>query len=234
MTSQVVKIASGETVSVRTGVLQGIGAQGPTGPVGPQGLQGIQGETGPVGPMGQIDQSSTEIVASTTTSVGADTDTLVSFTTTTRDELAMVTSSTTFTAPSTMDLWFSGWVQFGMPGDAPDTFRRVRIITNQPSAGTILTSVTLPACIEFPTDIVFSTTTRAIGGQTFNIQVRHSDTLSVGITAGRLSIYRVGSGPQGIQGPIGNTGPVGPAGPTGPTGATGSAGSGFATYADLL
>ena len=234
MTTQVVKVASGETISVRTGVLQGIGAQGPTGPVGPQGIQGIQGEQGEVGPMGQIDQLNSEVEVNSTTSVGADTDTLVSFASTIRDELGLVTSSTTFTAPSTMDLFFMCWISFSLPADSPDTFRRVRLITNQPSAGTILSSTTVPAAIEMPTDLTFCTTTRAIGGQTFNIQVRHSDTLSVGISSGRLAIYRIGSGPQGIQGPIGNTGPVGPAGPTGPTGPTGSAGSGFATYADLL
>jgi hypothetical protein len=231
---QIVKIASGETIQIRTGVLQGIGAQGPVGPVGPQGIQGDQGPEGVIGPMGQISSFSSEVtVASPGTALGSGTAAPLSFATNVRDDLGVITSATTFTAPAAMDLFISVWVQFALPADAADGYRQLELRSGG-SFATTLWAVNTIATLGVPTHLSFTTTVKAASGQAFQIWGKHNDSLSVAADQGRLDIYRVGSGPAGVAGPQGAVGPVGPAGPIGPAGPDGSAGSGFATYADLL
>jgi hypothetical protein len=230
MNYQVVKVSSGETIQIRTGVLQGIGAQGPVGPTGPQGQIGEQGPQGEVGPAGEISSFSSEATIATPTAVAADTPTLVGFDSTVRDDLAVITSSTTFTAPVAMDLFFSIWVSFALPADAGDAFRKIQL----KSGSTVLASVSGPSNPDVTTDLNLTTTVKATAAQAFQLWATHSDNLSVAVSAGRIAIYRVGSGPQGVAGPTGATGPVGPAGPAGPEGPAGDANSGFDTFADLL
>lgn len=233
MNYQVIKVASGETIQVRTGVLQGIGAQGPVGPTGPAGPTGDQGPQGETGPMGQISSFSSELTIGGATALGSGTPGPISFDTTVRDDLAVITSATTFTAPDNMDLFFSVWVQFGLPADAADGYRQLELRTGG-SFATALWKVNCPATIGVPTQLVMTTTVKAAASQAFQIWGVHNDSLSVATSAGRLAIYRVGSGPAGEAGPEGPVGPVGPVGPAGPAGPDGSATTGFATYADLL
>lgn len=230
---QIVKIASGETIQIRTGVLQGIGAQGPVGPAGPQGIQGDQGPQGVVGPTGQIASFSSEATIGTGTPLGSGTAGPLSFDTSVRDDLGVITSATTFTAPTAMDLFFSCWVQFNLPADAADGYRQLELRSGG-SFATTLWAVNTIATVGVPTMLTFTTTVKATAGQAFQIWGKHNDSLSVSTGAGRLDIYRVGSGPQGAQGPVGPIGPVGPAGAVGPAGPAGSASGGFAHYSDLL
>lgn len=230
MNYQVVKVSSGETIQIRTGVLQGIGAQGPVGPTGPQGQIGEQGPQGEVGPQGAIESFSSEASITTPVAVAADTPTLVAFDTAIRDDLGIVTSATTFTAPEAMDLFFSIWVSFSLPADAGDAYRRIQL----KQGSTVICSVSGPSNPDVPTDLNMTTTFKATEGQAFQVWASHSDNLSVAVGSGRIAIYRVGSGPQGVAGPQGATGPVGPAGPAGPEGPAGDANSGFDTFADLL
>jgi hypothetical protein len=230
---QVIKVGSGETIQIRTGVLQGIGAQGPVGPIGPAGPVGDQGPQGETGPMGQISSFSSEVTIGGSTALGSGTAGPVAFDTITRDDLGVITSSTTFTAPEAMDLFFSVWVRFALPGDAADGYRQLELRTGS-GFSTVLSAVTYPAALGVPTDINFTTTVKAATAQAFQIWGEHNDSLSVATSAGRLAVYRVGSGPAGEAGPEGPVGPVGPVGPAGPAGPDGSASSGFATYADLL
>lgn len=230
---EVVKVSSGETIQVRTGVLQGIGAQGPVGPIGPPGSMGEQGPQGEVGPMGQISSFSSEVTIGGSTALGSGTAAPISFDTNVRDDLGVITSATTFTAPEAMDLFFSVWVQFNLPADSADGYRQLELRTGS-SFATAVWKVNCPAVVGVPTHLVMTTTVKAAAAQAFQIWGLHNDSLSVAAGAGRLDIYRVGSGPAGEAGPEGPTGPVGPAGPAGPAGPDGSASSGFATYADLL
>jgi hypothetical protein len=230
---QVVKVASGETIQIRTGVLQGIGAQGPTGPIGPAGPVGDQGPQGDTGPMGQISSFSSELTIGGSTALGSGTPGPITFDTTVRDDLAVVTSGTTFTAPEGMDLFFSVWVRFNLPADSADGYRMLTLRTGA-SFSTIVHAVNVPAVVGIPTDVSFTTTFKAAEAQAFQIWGSHNDSLSVATGSGRLAIYRVGSGPAGEAGPEGPVGPVGPVGPAGPAGPDGSATTGFATYADLL
>ena len=57
--ANVVRLVNGGTIQVKTGVLQGVGPQGPRGYVGPQGPQGEQGPVGEQGQIGQILQQAT-------------------------------------------------------------------------------------------------------------------------------------------------------------------------------
>lgn len=230
---EVIKVQSGESIQIRTGVIQGIGAQGPVGPIGPAGPTGDQGPQGEVGPMGTINSFSSEVTIGGSTALGSGTPGPIAFDTITRDDLAVVTSSTTFTAPGNMDLFFSVWVQFNLPADPADGYRQLTLRTGS-GFSTILSAVTYPAAVGVPTNINFTTTYKAAASQAFQIWGSHNDSLSVATGAGRLAIYRVGSGPAGEPGPEGPVGPVGPVGPAGPAGPDGSASSGFATYADLL
>lgn len=233
MNYQVVKINNGDTIQIRTGVLQGIGAPGPTGPIGPQGVIGEQGTQGEVGPMGQISSFSSEVTVAGSTSLGSGTAAPITFGTTVRDDLALITSGTTFTAPSAMDLFFSLYIKFDLPGDAADGYRELQLRTGG-SFATTQWAVNHNAVLGRVTYVNLTCTVKAASAQAFQIWGLHNDSLSVGVTEGRLAIYRVGSGPAGEAGPEGPTGPVGPAGPAGPTGPDGSASSGFAHYSDLL
>lgn len=230
---QVIKVASGETIQIRTGVLQGIGAQGPVGPIGPPGPQGDQGTQGDRGETGSIQSFSSECTIGGATALGSGTAAPISFDTNVRDDLAVVTSATTFTAPVAMDLFFSVWVQFGLPADAADGYRQLELRTGG-SFATAIWKVNTIATVGVPTQLVMTGTVKASAGQAFQIWGVHNDSLSVAASAGRLDIYRVGSGPAGEQGPEGPVGDVGPAGPPGVAGPDGSASSGFAHYSDLL
>lgn len=227
--NQVVKVASGETIQIRTGVLQGIGAQGPVGPIGPQGPLGDQGPQGDQGPMGQIAAFSSEATIGAATPLGPDVEGLISFAAISRDDLAVITSATTWTAPGPMDLFFSIWVSFALGADAGDSYRQIELRTG----ATVIARASCPANLDTPTDLSITTTYRAAQGMAFQLWGKHSDTVSVGVAQGRVAIYRVGSGPQGIAGPPGGVGPIGPQGIPGPAGPDGSATSGFNTFEDL-
>ena len=63
-----VRLASGGTLQVRTGVLRGAGPQGPVGPVGPQGPTGATGPTGPAGSVGDASSTASLTTDQSTTS----------------------------------------------------------------------------------------------------------------------------------------------------------------------
>lgn len=230
--SNVVRLVSGGTIQVRTGVLQGIGPQGPRGQVGPEGPEGPQGPLGETGPMGQILQLQARTAVSGTTTVNAATDTTVSFGSVAYDDLSCFTSSTNITLADVGDYLFSVYVKFNLGSNAGNGIRDLWVVsttqgtiarTTQVADGTAATYVNLTYPVR-----------TAISNEVFNVKVRSGDDVSVTITEGALTVTRIGSGPAGPQGPTGPTGPVGATGATGPTGPAGSAGSGFATYADLL
>lgn len=231
--SNVVRLVNGGTIQVRTGVLQGIGPQGPTGPVGPAGPEGPLGLTGPAGPMGQILQVQSRMNVSSSTTVTADTDTLVAFATVGYDDLSCATSSTNFTLADIGDYLVTAYVKFDAPGDAGDGSRSIWIWNNTTSE-----TIARNGCLAVADDVTYLSVSCPLRTLTNNnviqIKVRSGDNLSVGINQGAVTLTRIGSGPQGATGPQGPQGPTGPQGATGPQGPDGNANSGFATYADLL
>lgn len=227
--SGAVRLANGTAVQVRVGVLQGVGPIGARGLQGEQGVQGIQGPVGQTGPMGAVSSFMSVVNISASNAVGTNTDTLLSFGTTAIDELALVTSSTTF-SPAAGDYMVSCWIDFSLPANAGDSIRKLIFKV----AGTSVAKASCDAVSDEPTTVSLAWPIRFTSGQQLSVYARHSDDLSVAVATGSLSFYRIGSGPQGVTGPEGPVGAVGPAGPQGPVGATGSAGTGFATYADLL
>lgn len=240
--AQVIKVASGETIQVRTGVLQGIGPIGPTGPTGPQGPQGMQGPQGEKGEMGQINQLNTEAKILTPFNVGIDTLTTATFDSVIRDELTMYVSSATFKAPSPMDVFFQVWIAFAAPTDRSDSYRHVELFSSNQGVFAAATELAYPTTVagsqaaadDVAVNITLTGTIRMTTNETVNVRVKHGDSMSVSVNAGRIAMYRVGSGPMGATGPNGATGPQGPQGPTGPQGPAGNSGTGYATYGGLI
>lgn len=227
--SSATRLQNGTAVQVRVGVLQGIGPIGPRGLIGETGALGPQGPVGPTGPAGQISSFMSQWSISTSNAVAADTDQLLTFATTTLDELAAGVSSTAF-QPAAGDYMISAWIDFSLPADAGDSIRKLIFKVG----GAVVAKQSCLAVVDDVTTVSLSWPFRFSGSNQLQVYARHSDNLSVAVAAGSLTLYRIGAGPQGATGPAGPQGAVGATGPAGPTGATGSAGSGFATYADIL
>ena len=229
--ANVVRLISGGTIQVRTGVLAGVGPQGPRGQIGPQGPDGPQGPQGEPGPQGQILQVMARANVSVSQAILPATPTLVSFGTVAYDDMSCFTSATNITLNEAGDYLISAWVTFGVGGNPADGARTISIVS---TTNGVLASQTLPAVnadqalsIAFPHRV-----TQA--GEIINIRVTSTDDVQVSVTGGSVALNRVGSGPRGLPGPQGEPGPTGATGDPGPAGPPGNANSGFATYGDLV
>lgn len=229
MSSQVLRISSGEVIQIRTGVIQGIGPQGPIGPSGGQGEAGPQGPQGVPGPQGEVSEFSLEAKAVSATAVASDTSTIAVFGSVTRDDVLAATSGTTF------QLATGGWqgsvfVSFGKQSGVNATgSRRVSAVYK----GNVVGSVCLGAAPTYPSDLTlaFSVLSTVSTDQLqFTLQQDEGATLTY---TGRLWISRIGSGPKGPAGPAGGPGVVGPPGPQGPTGPAGTIGTNNTTFAAI-
>lgn len=216
----VIRLVNGGTLQIRTGVLAGVGPEGPTGPVGPPGPDGAQGPVGPQGPIGQILEVSMRATVDASQAISGSTDTNLSFGGVDYDEPGVHTSSTLFTTADGGDWLFTAWVEFA---NAETGY--IWLYSNTEGATVAKNSFNGGAA-------QLSHVYRTASNEALRLIIRTGDGATV--TAGALSVSRVGSGPAGDEGPQGPQGIQGPTGPTGPTGPEGSAGSGFATYADLL
>jgi hypothetical protein len=222
--ANVVRLVSGGSIQVRTGVIQGIGPQGPRGVSGSQGIDGAQGPVGETGPMGQILQLSARTTVSTNNPIAATTDTVVNFGFITHDDMQSF-SNTAFTFPADGDYLLSAWLRFDA---AAATVRELWFAVG--AATLARTSRMAGTGAPFYVDLSFPY--RALTGQVANVLVRSGS--ATGISEGSWAVTRVGSGPPGIQGPQGIQGPVGATGAQGPQGTPGSANSGFTKYSDML
>ena len=230
--SNVIRLVSGGTIQVRTGVLQGVGPQGPRGQVGPEGPVGEPGPQGETGPMGQINQLQARTAVSGTNTLNADTDTTIAFGTVAYDDLSCFASSTNIVLADIGDYLFSVYLKFNLGANAGDGKRDVWLVST--TNGTIArTTVTADATEATYVTFVYPVRT-TISNETFDIKARSGDDVSLTVSAGARTVTPIPPGPAGPQGPIGPTGATGATGATGPEGPAGSASSGFATYADLL
>lgn len=223
--SNVIRLVNGGAIQVRTGVLQGIGPQGPRGLVGQDGPQGEQGPVGDQGPMGQILQLMGKTSVGTNNPVAANTDTTMAFGSVTYDDLSCFTSTSNITLTAAGDYLLSAWLRFD---DAAAGSRELWFATG----GTTIARATRASVAGAPFYVDLAYPYRAAGGEVVNVFVRAS--AATAISLGSLNVTRVGSGPPGPQGPVGPQGPIGATGAAGPAGPAGAANSGFSKYGDLL
>jgi hypothetical protein len=236
MSSQVLRVTSGEVIQVRTGVIQGIGPQGPIGPPGPLGDTGEQGPQGVPGPTGYVAQSSAEFtaasqaIASTTITSNLPTAyTLVAFATVVRDDISAQKSSSNFDVAAgdyqgTVMLSFSKQTSVNATG-----FRSVQAVYK----GAVIASATHNAVSAVGTDInlhfAFKST---VATDVLYIQVAHNEGVNLTVT-GRLWINNTGPGAPGPAGPQGAQGVPGPTGAQGPQGPAGTVANNTTTFATL-
>jgi hypothetical protein len=164
------------------------------------------------------------------TTVAPDSDTLVAFQTVGYDDLSCFTSSTNITLVDIGDYLISAWVQFNLGANAGDGPRSLW------SVSTTNGVVGRQSCLAVVDDVTYVNVCHPIrttvGSEVVNIKARSGDDLSLTISAGAVTVTRIGSGPAGVVGPIGPAGPIGPIGLTGATGAAGSSGP-HTTYTSL-
>jgi hypothetical protein len=223
--TNVVRLVNGGAIQVRTGVIQGIGPQGPRGVAGPQGVDGPAGPQGEQGDIGQILQMQGKATVGGTNTLSANTDTTIAFGSVTYDDLSCFTSSSNITLIASGDYLLSTWLRFT---DATASIREVWFV----QGANILARSSRQSVAGSDFYVNLSFPYRATAGQVINVVARTGTATT--ITLGAVTVTRIGSGPPGPAGPTGPQGAQGNTGATGATGATGSAGSGFATYADIL
>lgn len=226
--ANVVKLVNGGAIQVRTGVIQGIGPVGPRGAVGPNGQQGEQGPVGDTGPMGQILQIQGRTVVTTTNALAANTDTVIAFGGIDYDQqTSFFQSSSNIVLTDPGDYLLSVCLAFN---DAAVGGRSVWFasVPNGMIARSTRQSV---AGGLFYVDLSYPWRCK-LGNETINVLANSAQALN--ISAGALTVTRVGSGPigpQGIQGPQGAVGAQGAKGDQGPQGSPGGA---YATYNALV
>lgn len=224
-----VRLNNGATVQLRVGVLQGIGPIGPRGLQGVQGEQGEQGVQGETGPTGGIINYMGRSHVGTSNSMAASTDVNLSFDALDFDDFSAYTA-TTWTLTSPGDYAISAFVDWTPNGTAAGARNLWLVIAGtayarQTTAAVASSSIHTYQNINWPIRITGSTTVR--------VYARSTDTATVSIAAGAVSINRIGSGSPGPVGPQGAQGAVGASGPQGPQGIPGNSSSGYTRFDDL-
>jgi len=232
MSSIAVRLRSGDTVQVRTGAVAGIGPQGPAGPSGSTGPEGPLGPTGDQGPTGAVVEHAC-LVSGTAQSVPATTNTLVNFPTVQVDELSAKQSDTNFVpGVGTFDVKVS--IMFDKGAGTLSGGRVVRLLLNGAETGWENSGSAFSASGVAKSCLNLSATQRLENSNDIlTVQVWHNDSASLALSPARLTITRVGPGPEGPAGPTGPIGPVGDTGATGAQGPAGTVGDNTTTFAQL-
>ena len=230
MSSTVARLTSGDIIQVRTGVLQGIGPQGPVGPVGPQGEDGPQGSQGVPGPMGQIDDLVTQATSyGSSQPVASNTPTALNMVTTIRDDAGLITGLTQLTLPA--GNWYvQASVCFEKPSAAAGSGRR-RISVNYD--GVEYDAIANNALADWNTELALRTLIVApAAGRVATFYATQNDSVAIAVW-GRFWVTKLGPGARGPAGDPGPTGPVGQQGPTGPQGVPGTLVSNSTTFEQI-
>lgn len=223
--ANVIRLVNGGSIQVRTGVIQGVGPQGPRGVQGNQGIDGEQGPQGDPGPIGQILQLQGRTSVATNNPITANTDTVIAFGSVAYDDLSCFTSTANITLTAAGDYLLSCWLKFDLsPGTPRDIWFAVAGTTIARSTRTAFATADCYADLSHPY--------RAAAGDVVNVLVRAGSVTAVSV--GALTVTRIGSGPPGPTGPQGIQGNIGATGAAGPQGVPGTANSGFTKYSDLL
>lgn len=230
--ANVIRLVNGGSIQVRTGVIQGVGPQGPTGPVGGPGPDGEQGPQGEQGPMGQILQSQGLTKVNLTNTITANTDTVISFGSRLYDDPGFFpgTSNSNIVLPEVGDYLLSCWLKCNATTGAT-----IRDIWFNSVANGLIARASRTAVAS--TDIYLNLTHpyRVLLGmapETLNVLVRSGSAIT--IDTGACTVTRIGSGPKGDKGDQGIQGNQGIKGDKGDTGPAGNANAGFAKYSDML
>lgn len=242
--SSVVRIRSGETLAVRTGVLRGAGPQGPMGPAGPK---GSTGPTGPTGPQPTVTQQRSHLITTAAVAIGGDglwydlAMPLDTSSTEPNDLLATPVDPYGFQFKDNSSAYY-GYVRVRFElrsgsdiGGVAGGSRRVRIIDAATSASptpTVMFEGSVAAAPSEPTIVVFPVTfTNVDTSKKYKVQAYSDDSAGISVTNRSLRMFRINAGPPGPQGPQGL---VGQTGPQGPQGVAGSAGTGYTTSDALI
>jgi hypothetical protein len=228
--TSVTRIVTGDVIQVRTGVIQGIGPQGPTGPQGSIGLTGPQGVQGVPGPMGQIDDFMTYAHSyGNAQNVASNTPTLLTMPTVVRDDAGVLVTTTALALP--IGVWY---IQVSTQWTKPSTqnaggWRKLEILYNAAvwdavSQNAVPDTDTFGAC----RSLIPVTTP----GLFVNFQATQSDSVAIS-TQSKFYATQLGPGAQGGPGPQGPAGPVGQTGPTGPIGPAGTLVTNTTTFANI-
>lgn len=215
MSSTVRVLTSGDTIHVRTGVLQGIGPQGPRGATGPKGDRGETGPQGVPGPTGYVSESDTWATGLGTIASGT-TGALAAFAAVQADRAAIYNSSTTY-ALTTGNWQGTAYIKFAKPAGAGAGSRRVEVLVNN----VVVASSSCAAPTDIDADVTCAFTVSVPWGQNLQVRIAQTQGASLNYTS-RLWVSRVGAGIQGPVGPEGPSGPPGPQGPAGPQGPSGT------------
>lgn len=236
MTSQVVRLTTGDVIQVRTGVIQGIGPMGPTGSTGSVGIPGPQGAQGFTGPAGSVLNFSTAVssgvVPLAASAVVSNTlaYTLMPFASVNHDDLFAVKSLTNFQFIPGADYGGQVTIKFFKQNTVNGSgSRAIRVMY----AGVIINESTEPASILIDTVITVAFSFRCtLGTDILQVMVAQNDVVSLSLT-GNLWVNEIGPGPQGTQGVPGIQGTVGAVGPQGVIGPAGAVANNTTTYATL-
>jgi collagen type VII alpha len=228
MSSSVVRVSSGDTIQIRTGVVQGIGPQGPTGPTGPPGQQGDLGPQGNEGPTGSVGEYVT-LVRGSVQSIAAATNSLITFDQVVKDDYSAVQSVTNF-KPGLGNYYVVASTSFTKQSSVSASGSRViRVLVDD----VVVAGNSSSAAPSVPTELsvnvgVSITNVNSI----IKIQAYQDEggSVTLQLNNSRMWLCRTGSGPQGVQGPVGPIGPIGPVGPAGPTGPAGPGANSTTTF----
>jgi len=230
--SSVIRVSSGDTIQVRTGVLQGIGPVGPTGPTGPQGVPGPQGIQGEQGIQGAIGEYVTVAQNLSLQSIATATNTPVTFDTVAVDEYSAVKSTTNF-QPGAGNWYITAYVMFTKQTGNAVGARALRLITTAPAVSTFA-GTTMAVIPTIAHEISLAAGIRITDPATIiQVQAYQTEGATLQLSGARFFLCRTGSGPQGVQGIQGIQGPIGPAGPQGPIGPTGAGAGKTTTFAQI-
>jgi hypothetical protein len=226
MSTQIVRLANGDSIQVRTGVLRGSGPAGPPGPsngitigtvvTGDTAAATLSGDSPAqtldlvlprstvAGPAGSVNDFLTSVSTSTNYILATNTDHTISFSTVSTDELAMLVNSTTFrpvTTGADRVLSFTVKVIFYNNGVAGSGYREGRVLLNGSTiiGEEVVEAVSLSTgrtALNMPVIHRFS------AGDTFQVIAKHGGSSSVSVGS-VLRAIRVGAGPAGPQGPEG-------------------------------
>lgn len=215
--SSVRRITSGSTIQIRTGTISGIGPTGPTGPAGPPGPMGPDGRQGEQGEVGFVDDACTIASAGSPQAVAGDSQVLVMFSSVELDDLATVTSATSF-LPREGNYYVGVYIRLEHTGEPPQGYRQVELLAG---GITIAATSSWMNPNELFADFNVATGVRTTGSQSIQVRVTNGDSESIVISSARIWISPHG---PGMPGPVGPRGPIGPVGPRGVAGPTGPAG----------
>lgn len=223
MPAQVVRLRSGETVAVRTGVLRGAGPQGPSGPPGATGAQGVPG---PVGPKGDVNalrafmRSTASVATSSSQWYPA-----------AMDELVV---NDLLTTPYNALAWsfkesgvYLAIVKIRFEKSANPSSGGARKVQLVDQSGAAILEASLEAVGNEPTSFTASAVVDINAAFNYHLEARSYDSAGISLTTRSIVFIRVGAGSQGALGPVG---PVGATGPQGSQGPAGNASTGFASY----